>query len=115
MDTQALTDTHRIHNTARRPEPHLDHPRVGTVTGSPDCSGSPDHSTPPPVPHPAIVGLAIGPLGVAGVMWIFVILYVLSAVLALFLRLPAEEPSPATAQQSAAGRDVTPPTEPVSS
>lgn len=62
---------------------------------------------------PAVVGLAIGPLGVAGVIWIFAILYVISAVLAFFLRLPPEEPAPDTARQPAAGRDIMPPTEPV--
>jgi hypothetical protein len=39
---------------------------------------------------PAIVAVFIGPLGVEGVMWIFAGLYALSAVLALFLRLPEE-------------------------
>ncbi|WP_349017154.1 RbtT/DalT/CsbX family MFS transporter [Streptomyces luteolus] len=42
---------------------------------------------------PAIVGLFLGPLGVAGVMWIFTGLYAASAVLAYFLRLPGERPA----------------------
>lgn len=37
---------------------------------------------------PAIVGLAIGPLGIVGVIWIFALLYLISAILAFFLRLP---------------------------
>ncbi|MFF8831071.1 MFS transporter [Streptomyces sp. NPDC015131] len=37
---------------------------------------------------PALVGLFLGPLGVEGVMWIFAGLYLASAVLTLFLRLP---------------------------
>jgi MFS family permease len=40
---------------------------------------------------PAIVGLFLAPLGVGGVMWIFAALYVISAVLAWTLKLPAEE------------------------
>lgn len=55
---------------------------------------------------PAIVGLAIGPLGIVGVIWIFALLYLLSAILAFFLRLPPEQPAPATAQQPTAGRDI---------
>src|SRR5260221_4083523 len=39
---------------------------------------------------PAIVGIFLGPLGVIGVMWIYAALYVLSAILALFLTLPPE-------------------------
>ncbi len=39
---------------------------------------------------PAIVGIFIGPLGVIGVMWIYAVLYVISAILALFLTLPPE-------------------------
>lgn len=39
---------------------------------------------------PAIVGLCLTPLGVGGVMWIFAILYLVSAALALFLTLPSE-------------------------
>ncbi len=39
---------------------------------------------------PAIVGIFIGPLGIIGVMWIFAVLYVISAILALFLTLPPE-------------------------
>lgn len=39
---------------------------------------------------PAIVGIFIGPLGVIGVMWIYAVLYVLSAILALTLTLPPE-------------------------
>lgn len=39
---------------------------------------------------PAIVGLLIGPLGVQGVMLVFSALYVVSAVMALLLRLPDE-------------------------
>jgi hypothetical protein len=41
---------------------------------------------------PAIVWLFLKPLGVGGVMWIYAGLYVLSAVLTLFLTLPADEP-----------------------
>ncbi|MCP9210262.1 MFS transporter [Streptomyces cucumeris] len=55
---------------------------------------------------PAVVGLAIGPLGVGGVMWIFAGLYVVSAVLTLFLRLPDDDPA-ATAGK--AGAEVTDP------
>jgi polyol permease family len=40
---------------------------------------------------PAIVGIFLGHLGVAGVMWIFAVLYVVSAVLAWTLRLPSEQ------------------------
>ena len=39
---------------------------------------------------PAIVGLCLTSLGVRGVMWVFAILYLVSAVLALFLKLPSE-------------------------
>lgn len=39
---------------------------------------------------PAIVGIFLGPLGVQGVMLIFAGLYLLSAVLVLFLKLPGE-------------------------
>ena len=38
---------------------------------------------------PAIVCLVLKPLGVGGVMWIYAVLYLVSAVLALFLTLPA--------------------------
>lgn len=41
---------------------------------------------------PAIVTLCLTPLGVAGVMWIFAVLYLISAGLTLFLVLPAERP-----------------------
>ena len=44
---------------------------------------------------PAIVAAFLRPLGVAGVMWIFSVLYVASAILTLCLRLPAETPEPA--------------------
>ncbi|WP_073755938.1 MFS transporter [Streptomyces sp. CB03234] len=37
---------------------------------------------------PALVGVFLGPLGVQGVMWIFAMLYLASAVMALFLKLP---------------------------
>jgi len=40
---------------------------------------------------PALVGLLLKPLGVAGLMWVFAGLYFLSGVLALTLRLPREE------------------------
>ena len=40
---------------------------------------------------PAIVALFLPVVGVGGVMWIYAVLYVFSAVLALFLTLPAEE------------------------
>lgn len=39
---------------------------------------------------PAIVALFLPRVGVAGVMWIFAVLYLISAVLALFLTLPSE-------------------------
>jgi hypothetical protein len=39
---------------------------------------------------PAVVALFMPTLGVAGVMWIFAGLYLLSAVLTLFLTLPDE-------------------------
>lgn len=39
---------------------------------------------------PAVVAIFIGPLGVGGVIWIYAILYLISAVLALFLTLPSE-------------------------
>ncbi|MEU9984502.1 MFS transporter [Streptomyces sp. NPDC050856] len=38
---------------------------------------------------PALVGLLLGPLGVAGVMWVFALLYLAGAVLTVFLRRPA--------------------------
>ncbi|RST19256.1 MFS transporter [Streptomyces sp. WAC05374] len=37
---------------------------------------------------PALVGLFLGPLGVQGVMWIFALLYLASAAMTLFLKLP---------------------------
>lgn len=37
---------------------------------------------------PALVGLFLGPLGVQGVMWIFALLYLASAFMTLFLKLP---------------------------
>ena len=40
---------------------------------------------------PAIVAIFLSRVGVEGVMWIFSLLYLLSAVLALMLRLPSEE------------------------
>ncbi len=40
---------------------------------------------------PALVALFLKPLGVVGVMWLFAILYLISAVLTLFLTLPDEE------------------------
>jgi MFS family permease len=39
---------------------------------------------------PAIVGLFLAPLGVVGVMWIFAVLYLISAALTLRLTLPVE-------------------------
>jgi polyol permease family len=39
---------------------------------------------------PAIVTLFLAPLGVAGVMWIYAVLYLVSAVLTMFLTLPPE-------------------------
>jgi len=41
---------------------------------------------------PAIAGVFLPLVGVAGVMWIFAVLYLISAVLTLFLTLPAEVP-----------------------
>ncbi|AGA25470.1 MFS transporter [Singulisphaera acidiphila] len=43
---------------------------------------------------PAIVAVFLTPLGVGGVMWIFAGLYMLSAVLTLFLTLPNDKPTP---------------------
>lgn len=43
---------------------------------------------------PAIVALFLKPLGVVGVMWIYAGLYLLSAVLTIFLTLPEEAPAP---------------------
>ena len=42
---------------------------------------------------PAIVALFLPVLGVAGVMWIYAVLYLISAVLTLFLTLPADDVS----------------------
>jgi polyol permease family len=42
---------------------------------------------------PALVALFLPRVGVAGVMWIFAVLYLISGMLALFLTLPAEESS----------------------
>jgi MFS family permease len=39
---------------------------------------------------PALVGLLLKPLGVAGLMWVFACLYLLSGILALTLRIPPE-------------------------
>jgi polyol permease family/HAD superfamily hydrolase (TIGR01549 family) len=39
---------------------------------------------------PALVGLFLKPAGVKGMMWIFAILYALSAVMTLFLKIPGE-------------------------
>lgn len=41
---------------------------------------------------PAIVGLLLGVIGVAGVMWIFAALYLVSGFLALTLKLPSQAP-----------------------
>jgi MFS family permease len=43
---------------------------------------------------PALVAVFLSRVGVVGLMWIFSGLYLLSAVLTLFLTLPAEEPEP---------------------
>jgi polyol permease family len=48
---------------------------------------------------PAIVALFLKPLGVAGVMWIYAGLYLLSAVLTLFLTLPDEAPEQTAAAE----------------
>ena len=46
---------------------------------------------------PAIAGLFLPRFGVGGVMWIFAVLYLLSAALTLLLKLPSEErAAPAT-------------------
>ncbi|WCK54711.1 MFS transporter [Aneurinibacillus sp. Ricciae_BoGa-3] len=45
---------------------------------------------------PAIVGSFIGSIGVHGVMWIFAILYFISAILMIFIRLPESTEVPAT-------------------
>jgi polyol permease family len=52
---------------------------------------------------PAIVALFLVPLGVGGVMWIFSILYVLSALMTLFLSLPAEEVTEQSIAEASAG------------
>jgi len=51
---------------------------------------------------PAIVGLFLPLIGVAGVMWIFAVLYLISAALAMTLTLPAEriQPQPSTSLQT---------------
>jgi MFS family permease len=41
---------------------------------------------------PAIVAILLRPIGVAGVMWVFAGMYLLSGILALTLRLPEEMP-----------------------
>ena len=50
---------------------------------------------------PALVALFLPRVGVAGLMWIFAGLYVLSAVLTLFLTLPAETPARGEAESFA--------------
>ncbi|MFF8289466.1 MFS transporter [Streptomyces sp. NPDC016309] len=52
---------------------------------------------------PALVGAFLGPLGVQGVMWIFAALYLASAVMALFLRLPEPVAAPAPGYSSGPG------------
>ncbi|MGA5409792.1 MFS transporter [Streptomyces lavendulocolor] len=52
---------------------------------------------------PALVGVFLGPLGVEGVMWIFAGLYLASAVMALFLRLPEPVAPGAAGYSSSAG------------
>ena len=47
---------------------------------------------------PAIVGLLLGPIGVVGVMWVFAVLYLISALLALRLTLPSETAEPQEAK-----------------
>ncbi|MCP2260004.1 polyol permease family [Streptoalloteichus tenebrarius] len=55
---------------------------------------------------PALVGLFLGPLGVAGVMWIFAGLYLASALMTTFLRLPAPTGvTPGAGQALADGND----------
>ncbi|MCX4511117.1 MFS transporter [Streptomyces sp. NBC_01619] len=49
---------------------------------------------------PAVVAVFVGPLGVEGVVWIFAGMYVLSCLLAHFLKLPA---APGTAEADGAG------------
>jgi MFS family permease len=39
---------------------------------------------------PLLVGLFLSSVGVGGMMWIFAVLYLVSAILALFLKLPGE-------------------------
>ena len=46
---------------------------------------------------PAIVWLFLPVVGVGGVMWIYAVLYLISAVLTLFLTLPSEEQTPSVA------------------
>ncbi|UGY94433.1 MFS transporter [Streptomyces gobiensis] len=53
---------------------------------------------------PAIVGIFLGTLGVVGVMWIFAGLYVASAVMTLFLRLPGEQETPGGSAEERAGQ-----------
>ena len=40
---------------------------------------------------PAIAGAFIGPLGAEGVVWIFAILYIISAIITKFIRVPEQE------------------------
>ena len=42
---------------------------------------------------PAIVGIFLPLLGVGGVMWIFAVLYAISAVLAMFMKVPEDKPA----------------------
>ncbi|KIZ17272.1 MFS transporter [Streptomyces natalensis] len=51
---------------------------------------------------PAVVAAFVGPLGVAGVVWIFAGMYAVSTVLALFLKLPDESPAAAGAPHAGA-------------
>ncbi len=53
---------------------------------------------------PAIVGVFLPRVGVGGVMWIFAVLYLVSALLALSLKLPSEE-SAALARTASAGSE----------
>ncbi|WP_328331509.1 MULTISPECIES: MFS transporter [unclassified Streptomyces] len=48
---------------------------------------------------PALVGLCLTPLGVAGVMWVFGACYLVGALLTAFLRLPAQQGSPVPATE----------------
>jgi polyol permease family/HAD superfamily hydrolase (TIGR01509 family) len=55
---------------------------------------------------PLVVTLFLGPLGVGGVMWIFAVLYILSAVLVWQLRLPRDVERDVVAERSGRGNPI---------